>query len=174
MKPVLIVPGIGSSGPEHWQTRWEIAEPSFSRVQMPSWDEPELEGWLSALGAAVRAVGAPPVLVAHSLGCLAVAHFAARGGLVEAALLVAPPDPDGSAYPPQARSFGPAPLLRMPFRTRVVASQNDRYGELGFARRCASAWGSELTELGPVGHINAESGLGDWPAGRALLAGLLG
>jgi uncharacterized protein len=87
---------------------------------------------------------------------------------------VAPPDPEGPAYPAQARSFAPAPLVRMPFRTQVVASQNDPYGGVAFARRCASAWGGELTELGAVGHINAESGLGDWLAGRALLAGLLG
>lgn len=174
MTPVLIVPGIGSSGPEHWQSRWEATEPSFRRVEMPSWNEPQLEGWLSSLAAAVDEAASPPVIVAHSLGCLAVAHHAARGGGARAALLVAPPDPAGPAFPAAARSFAPVPLVPLPFRTRVVASRNDPYGCMDFARRCAAAWGSELVDVGRAGHINVESHLGAWPAGRALLADLLG
>lgn len=173
MTPVLILPGFGSSGPEHWQTRWEACEPSFRRAHMPSWDQPDLEQWLAALAEAVRSLSAAPVIVAHSLGCLAVAHHAARGGLAAGALLVAPPDPAGPMFPPAARSFAPVPLLRLPFRSRLVASQNDPYGGMEFARLCASAWGSELIDVGPRGHINAESALGDWREGRALLTDLL-
>lgn len=174
MAPLLIVPGIGSSGPTHWQSLWEAGEPAFRRVEMPSWDRPEREGWLGALAAAVQAVAGPPVVVAHSLGCLAVAHYAARGGQVRAALLVAPPDPDAPAFPEAARSFAPVPLVRLPFRTRVVASRNDPYSRMEFAQRCARAWGSELVDVGLVGHVNAESELGEWPAGRVLLDDLLG
>lgn len=173
MVPVLIVPGIGGSGPEHWQSRWEASEPAFRRVQMPRWDRPELEGWLAALSLAIDAAGAPPVIVAHSLGCLAFAHHAARGGRARAALLVALPDPDGPCYPTAAHGFAPLPLVRLPLRTRVVASQNDPFGGMAFARRCARAWGSELVDVGPAGHINADSNLGEWSAGRALLADLL-
>jgi predicted alpha/beta hydrolase family esterase len=173
MAPVLIVPGIGGSGPEHWQSRWEAREPAFRRVQMPSWDRPELTGWLEALSAAVDSAGAPPVVVAHSLGCLAFAHFIARGGRARAALLVAPPDPDGPCYPAAAHGFGPAPRVRLPLPSRVVASRNDPYGGMVFARSCARAWESELVDVGEVGHINADSHLGDWPSGRALLADLL-
>ena len=172
--PVLIVPGIGGSGPEHWQSRWQALEPSYRRVQMPDWDRPELEGWLSALSAAVLAAPTPPVLVAHSLGCLTVAHWAARGGRARAALLVAVPDPRGPEFPPEASSFEPLPLTPIPFPTLVVASQNDSYGSFEFAAGCAKAWGSELSDIGNAGHINADSGLGDWSAGRQLLAGLFG
>lgn len=174
MTRVLILPGIGDSGPEHWQSLWQAREPSFTRVAMPSWDEPELAGWVQALDAAVRAEPAPPVVAAHSLGCLALAHWASRGGRLHAALLVAPPDPDGPEFPRVAASFGPVPRSALPFRSRVVASQNDPYGSLEFARGCASAWGSDFTDAGRVGHINAQSGLRDWPEGRALLRGLLG
>lgn len=174
MTSVLIVPGIGGSGPAHWQSLWEASEPSFQRVEMPSWDRPDLEGWLTALSSAVGAAGGEPVVVAHSLGCLAVAHHAARGGPARAALLVAPPDPECPMFPDAARSFAPLPLARLPFRTRVVASRNDPYSRLEFAERCARAWGSELVDVGQAGHINAESGLSAWPAGRALLADLLG
>ena len=43
-------------------------------------------------------------------------------------------------------------------------------GERRFrAARLATHWGATLYNIGPHGHINAESGLGDWPQGRALL-----
>jgi predicted alpha/beta hydrolase family esterase len=38
----------------------------------------------------------------------------------------------------------------------------------------AGDWGAAITEIGPRGHINGESGLGDWPEGLALLRGLAG
>ena len=174
MSPVLIVPGIGGSGPEHWQTRWELSHPEYCRVQVPDWDAPELELWLAALGDAVSAAAEPPIVVAHSLGCLTVAHFAGRGGRVRAALLVAVPDPAGPVFPPVASSFVGFPLRPFAFPSRVVASRNDPYASFTFAERCASAWGSALSDVGGVGHINADSRLGDWPEGQRLLAGLLG
>lgn len=173
MTPVLILPGLGGSGPEHWQTRWQALDPSYRRVHVPDWDRPELDAWVAALEAAVAKCTRPPVIAAHSLGCLAVAHFARRGGAAHGALLVAVPDPDGAAFPEVARSFVPAPLTRIGFSTHVVASHDDAYASFAFAERCARAWGSRLSDVGRVGHINAESGLGDWPEGRRLLAGLL-
>jgi uncharacterized protein len=173
MTSVLILPGIGGSGPAHWQSLWEAAEPSFRRAEMPDWDRPELDVWLSALNEAVEVAPGPVVIAAHSLGCLAVAHFAARGGRVKAALLVAVPDPDGPAFPAEARSFAPVPLGLLGFPSRIVTSENDPYGGVDFAARCAGAWGSELTNVGRAGHINAQSELADWPAGRKLLASLL-
>ena len=173
MTPVLIIPGLGGSGPLHWQSRWEALEPRYLRVQAPDWDRPELAAWLSALDAAVKAVGQAPVIVAHSLGCLAVAHWAARGGQARAALLVAVPDPSGPEFPAVAHSFAPVPLLPLPFPTRVVASRNDPYGGFEFAQRCAAAWRSAFSDVGHACHINADSGLGDWAAGRLLLADFL-
>jgi uncharacterized protein len=174
MTSVLILPGLGGSGPLHWQSRWEELHPAYQRVQMPDWDNPKLETWLTALDAAVRSAETPPVIVAHSLGCLAVAYWAARGGDARAALLVAVPDPAGPEFPAVARSFGPVPLALIEFPTHLVASRNDSYGSFDFAKRCASAWGSAFSDVGNAGHINAESALGDWPAGQQLLAGLLG
>jgi predicted alpha/beta hydrolase family esterase len=174
MTPVLILPGIGGSDPEHWQSRWEVLEPSHRRIEMPDWNRPELEEWLRVLDAAVKQAPAAPVIVAHSLGCLAVVHWASRGGWARAAMLVAVPDPAGLEFPALARSFGQLPLRPLPFSTRVVASRNDSYASFEFAANCARAWGSELSDIGNAGHINSESGLGDWPAGQQLLAGLLG
>jgi len=174
MTPVLIVPGIGGSGPLHWQSRWQELHPAYRRVQMPDWDRPELAAWVRTLDAAVSAAAPAPVIVAHSLGCLAVAHWAAGGGRARAALLVAVPDPAGPDFPEVAASFGPVPRVPLAFPSRIVASRNDPYGTFAFAERCAAAWGSALTDVGAAGHINADSALGDWPEGQRLLADFLG
>jgi predicted alpha/beta hydrolase family esterase len=173
MATVLILPGIGGSGPEHWQTRWEQQRREYRRVQMPDWDRPDVDVWVSELEAAVAAAPAPAVVVAHSLGCLALAHYCGRGGRVAAALLVAVPDPAGPEFPAVARTFADFPRMPLGFPSRVVASRDDSYGSFEFAQGCARDWGSAFTDVGAAGHINAESGLGDWPAGQALLAGLL-
>jgi uncharacterized protein len=172
--PVLILPGIGGSGPEHWQTAWEGLHPEYRRIHMPDWDAPELGVWLREIEAAVRAAASLPLVVAHSLGCLALAHWASRGGRLHGALLVAVPDPEGPEFPEAARSFAPVPLTALPFPSRVAVSRNDPYGSVAFAARCAAAWHSELCDVGALGHINAESRLGDWPEGERLLRGLLG
>lgn len=91
---------------------------------------------------------------------------------VRGALLVALPDPAGPAFPVDAHGFGPVPHERLPFPTCVVASSDDPYGSLAFARGCAHAWGSAFRDIGPRGHINADSGLGDWPAARGWLDAL--
>jgi predicted alpha/beta hydrolase family esterase len=157
----------------HWQSRWEALEPTYRRIEMPDWDHPQLETWLRAIDEAVAASPSPPVIVAHSLGCLALAHWASRGGVAHAALLVAVPDPKGPEFPEIARSFAPVPLAAIAFPTRVVASRNDPYGSFAFAQECAKAWGSAFSDAGNAGHINADSGLGAWPAGQKLLADLL-
>jgi predicted alpha/beta hydrolase family esterase len=173
---ILNVPGLGGSGPAHWQTRWE-ARYGDGRVVQRDWDRPDLDAWLAAFAATLAAAAGPVVLAAHSLGSVLVAHAARRGlaGPVRAALLVAPADVDDPACtPPETRGFSPVPLARLPFPATVVASQNDPYVALSRARAFASAWGASIVDAGARGHLNADSGLGDWAEGRALLAGLAG
>jgi uncharacterized protein len=118
---------------------------------------------------AVAEMGESPVLVAHSLGCLCVANWAARTTFkIRGALLVAPPDPKEASFPSEATDFSPVPLHPFAFPSIVVASSNDPYGSLEFARACATGWGSRFVNIGPAGHINSESGHGDWPEGWAL------
>jgi predicted alpha/beta hydrolase family esterase len=173
---VLIVPGLGGSGPEHWQTRWEALYPRHVRVAQRDWERPRRDDWLASLETAVAAAGEPVVLVAHSLGCALVAHAASRpyAPAIAAALLVAPADVDSPAHTPsETRDFAPLPLLPLPFPATVVASQDDPYATLARARAFASAWGAEFVDAGPRGHLNAASGLGDWPEGRRHLEALL-
>ena len=97
---VLIVPGWGDSGPEHWQTLWERADPSFRRVRQRDWEYPIRAEWVAALEREILAVEGPVVLAAHSLGCIAVAHCACGSSLpIHAALLVAPPDVEHPDFP---------------------------------------------------------------------------
>ena len=171
----LILPGIGNSGPQHWQSRWEQANPEFVRVQQRDWDAPVRDDWVAAIEDAASRAGPDVVLVAHSLGCLAVAHWAAMPhSPVRGALLVAVPDPGGPAFPVEASGFGQPPEMPFAFTSIVVISDDDPYGTTAFSTQCAKAWGSRVVRIGNCGHINAESGLGDWPAGFDLLRKLRG
>ena len=177
---VLIVPGLGGSGPDHWQTRWQAGLPDAARVVQRDWDRPDRELWLQAFRRALEdAGGAPVVAVAHSLGCALVAHAVSRWrALVEralrAALLVAPADVDSPLHtPPETRGFAPMPRARLPFPATVLASRDDPYVTIDRARGFAAAWGAGFVDAGALGHINAASGLGGWPDGRRHLATLL-
>jgi predicted alpha/beta hydrolase family esterase len=93
----LIVPGLGGSGPDHWQTRWEEERADCVRVNLSHWDMPSRPTWVANLDAAILATSIGKVLVGHSLGCHAIAWWAAQAseealGRVMAALFVAPPD----------------------------------------------------------------------------------
>jgi len=172
--PVLLVPGIGNSGPDHWQSRWQAAAPNYQRVEQRDWDHPRRDVWAAALEQAVARAGVDARIVAHSLGCLLVAHWLQTTRLkIAGAMLVAIPDPEGAPFPKEAIGFGPVPRARFACPSIVVASRNDPYSTLDFARGCATDWGSRLVDVGEAGHINAASGLGDWTAGHELLGGLI-
>jgi len=172
---VLLLPGIGNSGPEHWQSIWEISNPGFRRVIQNNWDNPICSEWEAVLEQAVALSGPNTILVAHSLACLLVAHWASNTKQrIKAALLVAVPDPTGPTFPSEAIGFSAFPLKPLPFQSVLVASTNDPYGSLAHAKDSASAWRSQLVTLGNAGHINAASCLGDWQEGQHLLQCLMG
>ena len=172
----MILPGYADSGPEHWQSHWERADPRCRRVVQDDWLLPRLDDWLAALDRQIRACTAPPVLAAHSLACPLVAHWAARNPRigVRGAFLVAPADVDSPDHTPdEVRSFSPIPLGRLPFPSIVVVSDDDPFVSTDRAAAFAGAWGSRLVTLSSAGHINADAGFGPWPAGRRLLSDLM-
>ncbi len=182
---VLLLPGYGNSGPDHWQSHWENAYGGFHRVQQKDWNNPRLADWLQAIDEAVEASVSPVILVAHSLACLAVAHWGQAESSkdrtpetemrkellsrVHAALLVAPPNPDTEVFPESAADFGPVPQGPLGFAATLVYSENDPYAEVMFSLQCARHWHCESYFAGPLGHINSASQLGLWPQGYALL-----
>lgn len=173
--PILIVPGLNNSPDNHWQSYWERALPAAERVEQFDWERPTLGDWTAGLAEAVRRrPGA--VLVAHSLGCALVAHYAqiSGGRGVAGALLVAPADvsrerPAG----PLLKGFAPIPREPLPFPSTVVASRNDPYVSFERAAFFAQCWGSVLVDVGLSGHINVASGHGPWHEGRLHLDDLI-
>jgi predicted alpha/beta hydrolase family esterase len=177
MKPrnVLLLPGWQNSGPGHWQSLWEQRH-GYLRVEQHDWRQPLRGDWVTRLEEVVLSRSEPVVLVAHSLGCILAAAWAAHsrnGHRVKAALLVAPADVERPQLREQLRSWSPIALQALPFPSVLVASRDDPYCALERARLFAQGWNSRFLDHGACGHINADSGLASWPEGHVLLQDLM-
>lgn len=166
---VLILPGFGNSADEHWQSLWEDAHPDFIRVQQRDWEHPICEEWVGALEEALVRAGTDVILVAHSMACLVVAHIAQKKyRSIRGAFLVAPPDATSPYFPSSAVGFEKTPLHAFDFPSMMIASTNDKYATLAYAKKLARSWGSAFVNIGAKGHINALSDLGFWDEGWTL------
>jgi predicted alpha/beta hydrolase family esterase len=177
MKPanILVLPGWQNSDPGHWQSLWETTH-GYQRVEQHDWMQPLRGDWIARLEEVILDCDQPVVLVAHSLGCILTAAWAAHSRnthRVKAALLVAPPDVDREEVRQLLTSWAPVPMKPLPFPSVLLASSRDPYCRPDRAREFAAAWGSDFTDVGPLGHLNADSGLGDWPEAHARLEGLM-
>jgi uncharacterized protein len=175
---VLTVPGLFGSGPAHWQSIWERERRDCRRVELGMWDNPHRNTWVNQLNLAIERADRPVVLAAHSLGCLVVAWWARyeqprSADPVIGALLVAPPEVEQAPIDPRLGKFAPLPEEPLPFPTIFVASRNDPFMAFQRSVRLARDWGSWLVDAGHAGHLNAESGLGDWSFGQTLLGSLM-
>ena len=171
---ILLLPGWQNSGPGHWQALWE-QQHGFERVQQDDWLWPRRGDWMIRLEEALLADDCPTVLAAHSLGCHLVAAWASHSQhthRVVGALLVAPPDLERADMPPQVQTWAPIHRQPLPFASTVVLSSDDPFCGAGAGLQMAAAWGSQIVTLAAAGHVNADSGLGDWPEGLALLDAL--
>ena len=178
MKPhnILILPGWQNSGPDHWQSLWET-QYGYRRVDQHDWMTPRRGDWMARLEEVVLDADEPVVLVAHSLGCILTAAWASHSQnthRVKGALLVAPGDAEREELRAVLPSWSPVPMLKLPFPTVLVGSRNDPYCSFERVQAMGAAWGARFVDLGNAGHVNAETALGDWPAGRALLLDLIG
>ncbi len=172
----LVLPGLGNSGVDHWQSFWCLAFRNATRVIQDDWDNPRPEAWLKNLDAAIDGGTRPAVLICHSLSCSLAAHWATRGNAcrVKAAFLVAPSDVERPEHTPESvRRFAPMPLKAFPAPSLVVASTDDPFVNVERAKVFAKAWGSDYSEIPALGHINSATKLGFWPQGLLLLGQLL-
>ena len=192
----LILPGWQNSGPQHWQSLWET-QLRAQRVEQHDWIRPLRGDWITRLEDHLLSISEHPtqdirrlsaqnaskieekeiLLIAHSLGCHLVSAWAAlskQTHRIKGALLVAPPDGIRENFPQELRSWRPPVLQKLPFPSICVISSNDPFCDQQSGKDMAAAWGSALIELGAKGHINADSGLRDWPQGKAWLAQLAG
>ncbi len=168
----IIVPGWRDSGPGHWQSLWAERLDNAVRVQQDDWITPSRQAWVASIARTILLQTEPVVIVAHSLGCIATTHLPADAAArIQGALLVAPADPERRSI---LSDFAPVPARKLPYRSVMVASSNDPYCPVRLAGAYARAWGSEFVRIQNGGHINIESGHGEWPLGAALLQSLAG
>jgi predicted alpha/beta hydrolase family esterase len=168
----VIIPGINGSDADHWQTMWQAGWGSSAvRIAPSSWDDPDLDDWCRAIDQAVAAQPTETVLVAHSLGCLAAAHWVTRHAQdIAGMFLVAPPDAAGPNFPAAAPTFTRPVAGPLGVPGVMVTSDNDPYCAVDAAERLAAGWQIDRVGTGLAGHLNSASRLGSWAAGRALLA----
>lgn len=173
---ILIIPGLGDSGPGHWQTRWEAKLSTARRVEQGDWNKPHRAEWAANIVAAVKASTRPVVLVAHSCGVSSVAHAASElaGLAIAGAFLVAPASERAlHAIPGMPADFAHHARQKLPFRAVLASSTTDPYCTVDEAQELAGAWGAEFSDAGDAGHINVASGHGPWPEGLMRFAGFL-
>lgn len=167
----LLLPGWQNSGPDHWQSRWEALH-GYHRVEQHDWMRPLRGDWSARLEETVADADGPVLLVAHSLGCILTAWWAAHtrhAAKVRGALLVAPGDVERPDLAAQIHGWAPIARQALPFPALLVGSRNDPYCSFERAEALAQAWGARFVDYGERGHINAESGLGDWAEGHGWL-----
>ena len=173
---VLLLPGWHNSDATHWQSQWE-QHYGYTRVQQHDWQRPLRGDWSIQLQEAVLDSEHDVVLVAHSLGCVLTAWWAAHSPLaktrVRGALLVAPADVEQPTLRQTLPGWTPLVQQVLPFPAVVVGSQNDPYCSADRAQQLAQAWGAQWVDAGYAGHINSDSALGMWPQGHALLQSLM-
>jgi uncharacterized protein len=174
MTKILIAPGLGSSGPKHWQTIWEQEHSEYKRIEQKDWERPLRVDWVKRIEEEVEASGQDTTIVAHSLACIAFAFWVQQTNLkIKAALLVAPPDAQREDFPKDAFGFSPIPLDKFPFKTIVVGSSNDQYITEERCKFLSDRWGSQYINVGFKGHINSDSNLGNWQEGKDILRQLI-
>ena len=174
---ILTIPGLNNSGPTHWQSLWERRFAHCERVDLGQWDAPDKDLWVDRIAAAIDAEHDPVLVVAHSLGCHAFAHWFASASSVArdrivGALLVAPPDLTQLRGKHHLAGFTDSPALSSQTPMIVVASDDDPYAKTAHVWRLSRHWDARFVNAGPFGHINADSRIGDWPYGQYLLASL--
>jgi predicted alpha/beta hydrolase family esterase len=170
----LIVPGWQGSADAHWQSHWQRSLPNSARVEQANWLNPKREDWVAELQRNIASDPRPTILIAHSLGCITVAHWAAQAPVeslrrVRAALLVAPADVERANCPPALQNFAPIPQHSLPFPSQLVGSDNDTAASAARAIEMARDWGSDVAILSGAGHINVKSGHQRWEQGFAYL-----
>ena len=172
---ILILPGLGNSGPGHWQRRWAERLSTGRIVEQDEWNHPRRADWTDRIVREVLMATRPVVIIAHSLGVSAAVHAAQefKDTKVRGAFLVAPPDHEGGAVPKEAGDFANVPRDPLPFPSMLVGSSNDALCSVERAADMAAAWGSDLHVAQNAGHINPESGHGPWPEGLVMFTRLM-
>jgi len=171
MTNYFTIPGLGNSEPEHWQSYFEQSGNNIKRINQQEWEAPHCDDWIETIDKALTGYDlSTVVLIGHSLGCSTIAHWAKKfKRRIKGALLVAPSDLEAPQYTFPTVGFAPIPLDKIPFKTAVIASTNDKWVSFDRAKYFADHWGSEFISIGNAGHINVDSGHTNWKEGLEYL-----
>ena len=168
----VIVPGVGGSEHDHWQSWLQRQLKSCSRVQQQDWNKPVLQEWIEQFVKTVQSIQEPIQIVAHSFGCLttvaALAQHPELNQKIKNLVLVAPANParfgdDGFARESQNDYQQYFHQLKLQVPTQMIISENDPWLNFQDALQLAKAWKIRPKNLGQVGHINVASGFGPFP-----------
>lgn len=180
---ILIVPGLRDHVDQHWQTLLAQQLPQVKTVPPMGREDLDCKKRTQAIETAMASIAGPVLIVAHSGGCIMVAHWAQTSAHLHkvcGALLATPPDferPMPEGYPSldalKAGGWLPVPRQQLPFRSLVATSDNDPLASHDRVIALAQAWGSETVDLGAVGHLNPASGYGEWPMASVLLSNFI-
>jgi predicted alpha/beta hydrolase family esterase len=172
---ILIVPGLRGSSEDHWQSRWEKQLKTAHRVEQTDWNHPVFANWMQNISAAVHVATKPVVIIAHSLGALAVTHLPQDlAAKIAGAFLVTPPAPRTVLEIADIDPAFAAPITRkLVFPALLIASRDDPYSSYEESEALALALGIEIVDAGASGHLNKESGHGPWPEGLMRFAGFM-
>lgn len=168
----VIVPGVGGSEHDHWQSWLQRQLKSCSRVQQQDWNKPVLHEWIEQFTKTVQSIQEPIQIVAHSFGCLttvaALAQHPELNQNIKNLVLVAPANPArfgdaGFARDSQNNYQQYFHQLKLQVPTQMIISENDPWLNFQDALQLAKAWKIKPKNLGQVGHINVASGFGPFP-----------
>ena len=168
----VIVPGVGGSEHDHWQSWLQRQLKSCSRVQQQDWNKPVLHEWIEQFTKTVQSIQEPIQIVAHSFGCLttvaALAQHPELNQNIKNLVLVAPANPArfgdaGFARDSQNDYQQYFHQLKLQVPTQMIISENDPWLNFQDALQLAKAWKIRPKNLGQVGHINVASGFGPFP-----------
>jgi len=165
---LLLLHGWGGSDYPHWQS-WlagEIAR-DYGTVSFPLLQDPHFPTkakWMRQVKALLKEQQ-PHTVICHSMAGTLWFHLCHEGEIppVKRLLLVAPPRLDVELE--TIKSFFPvsAPKDLYAEEALLVTSTNDPYLTMDEAKALEKALEIPMKVIEGAGHINADSGYGEWP-----------
>ena len=165
---VLLLHGWGGSCSPHWQS-WLAAEiakdyGTVSFLRFSNFDNPDLNAWKSELKKELK-VFQPDVVICHSLANTLWFHICNDEDIeiVQKLYLVAPPSLGCEIE--ELKSFFPVKIPEdiKAKETLLITSTNDPYMGVDEANKLQNKLNVPMEMLKDAGHINADSGFGEWP-----------
>ncbi|WP_297432385.1 alpha/beta hydrolase [Sulfurimonas sp.] len=167
-KKVLLLHGWGGSDYPHWQS-WLAGEVAKEYgcvyfLKFSDFDTPKYNVWMQELKTALEGFK-PDIVICHSLANTLWFHYCLENSLekkLQKLYLVAPPSLDCSIE--ELSEFFPAklPATLNAANTLLITSTNDPYMTQDEAQNLQKKLDIETKVLENAGHINADSGFGEW------------